>query len=47
MFNYEADYEILDKALFSRPPLFKFVRPSREVVLRLIIRASTYKLNRY
>lgn len=43
MFAYEADYEILDKAVYSRPPQFKFVTPSREVVQRLIVRATTEK----
>ena len=43
MFRYEDDYEILDRAIISRPPSFKFVVPSREVVTRLIIRASYYK----
>jgi hypothetical protein len=43
MFAYEADYELLDKALFSKIPQFKFVAPSREVVQRLIVRASTEK----
>ncbi len=32
MFAYEADYELLDKALLSRAPQFKFVTPSREAV---------------
>lgn len=43
MFAYEADYELLDKAILSKPPQFKFVLPSREVVQRLIVRASTEK----
>ena len=43
MFRYEDDYEILDRAIISRPPSFKFVVPNREVVTRLIIRASYYK----
>jgi hypothetical protein len=40
MFAYEADYELLDKAVLSRAPQFKFVPPSREVVQRLIVRAT-------
>lgn len=40
MFAYENDYELLDKALLSRAPQFKFVQPSREVVQRLIVRAT-------
>lgn len=43
MFAYEADYELLDKVAMSRPPQFKFVLPSREVVDRLIVRASMEK----
>ncbi len=43
MFAYETDYEMLDKALPSRTPQFKFVPPSREVVERLIVRASAEK----
>lgn len=43
MFAYEADYELLDKAILSKPPQFKFVMPSREVVQRLIVRASNEK----
>lgn len=40
MFAYENDYELLDKALLSRAPQFKFVQPSKEVVQRLIVRAT-------
>jgi hypothetical protein len=40
MFAYEADYELLDKAFFSKVPQFKFVPPSREAVQRMIVRAS-------
>lgn len=43
MFAYENDYELLDKAILSKPPQFKFVPPSREVTQRLIVRASTEK----
>ena len=43
MFSYENDYEILDKAVLSRHPRFKFVSPSREVIQRLIIRATNEK----
>ena len=43
MFAYEADYEILDKVAMSRPPRFSFVQPSREVIDRLIVRASMEK----
>ncbi len=43
MFAYEADYEILDKIGLSRPPQFKFIQPSREVIDRLIVRASMEK----
>jgi hypothetical protein len=43
MFAYEADYELLDKVAMSRPPQFKFGPPSREVVDRLIVRASKEK----
>jgi len=43
MFRYEDEYEVLDRAIISRPPSFRFVVPSREVVTRLIIRASYYK----
>ena len=32
MFAYEAEYEVLDKALVSRPPQFKFVTPKRDVI---------------
>ena len=32
MFAYEADYELLDKAVFTRATKFKFVQPSREVI---------------
>ena len=40
MFEYENDYEILDQVNWQRPPKYKFVTPAREVVQRLIIRAS-------
>ena len=40
MFVYDNDYEMLDKALLSRTPQFKFVQPSKEVVQRLIVRAT-------
>lgn len=44
MFEYEKDYELLDKVqMASRPPMYKFVTPEREVVQRLIIRATTEK----
>ena len=43
MFAYEADYELLDKVAMSRPPNFGFVQPSREVIDRLIVRASMEK----
>ncbi len=43
MFAYEAEYEMFDKVPMSRPPKFKFVPPSREVIDRLIVRASMEK----
>jgi ADP-dependent phosphofructokinase/glucokinase len=48
MFAYEAEYEVFDKVkLASIPPRFKFIPPSREVVDRLIVRATMWKEDFY
>ena len=43
LFNYEKEAEALDKIYASRMPAFRFIPPSREVVQRLIVRATTEK----